>query len=304
MEFFPIRTATLRGDQKIQFDVYVPVADRQIIYLRKGDAFDGVRLQRLKEKKLKKLFIRSEDEPAYLQYIVQNVTTAYDVGSKMPLNERVEIINGAQSAGVESVMEAPGDPKNYEHVKAGASQYVDFLLKEERAVRAMLSGTRADLDIAQHGVAVSTLSVAIARRLGTKFSQIQLLALGGLLHDFGHLESKNPLFTPLEEFDDATRLSYKRHPADGLEAVQFHQHFDPAVVSIIAEHEELIDGSGYPNRLKEAQLDPLSMIVSTANDFDCMMRHQKLSREDALKKFVRLRSQFHPQEHIKALISI
>ena len=304
MEFFPIRPATLRGDQKIQFDLYIPVGERHIVYLRKGDAFDGPRLQRLKEKNLKKLFIRAEDEPAYLAYVTGNVSAAYDPTSNLPMETRAEIIQGTQQASSEAVMESPEDKKSYETARSGAGQYVDFLFKEDKAVRAMLSAGGTDQDLAQHGVAVSTLSVAIARRLGLKFSQCQLLALGALLHDFGHIDAQYPLFAPITSLDEKTRLAYKRHPADGLEVVQYHQHFDQDVVAIIAEHEELADGNGYPNRFGESQLNPLSMIVSTANAFDCLMRRDKLNREDALKKFVKDHASAHPQEHIKALISL
>src|SRR3712207_7771138 len=47
------------------------------------------------------------------------------------------------------------------------------------------------------------------------------------------------------------------------------------------------------------QSDPLSLIVSTANAFDCLMRHHKLSREDALKRFVNTRAEHHPAAHVK-----
>lgn len=302
MEFLPIRPSTLRGDQKIQFDVYVSVGGRNIIYLRKGDAFDGVRLQRLKEKNLKKLFIRNEDEPSYIKYITDTVSAAYD-SKNMPMEQRVEIIHGSQVASAESVMESPDKPSNYEQAKAGAGQYVEFLIKEESAVRAMLSGGGTELDLGQHVVAVSTISAAIGRKLGLKFSDIQLLTLGSLLHDFGHMEAKYPLFAPLDSLSHEVKLTYKRHPADGLEAVQLHQHFDETVVHIIAEHEELIDGSGYPNKFNESQLNPLAMIVATANAFDCMMRFERLSREDTLKKFVRTRAKQHPSDHINALIA-
>ena len=50
MEYVSIRTSTLRGDQRITFDVYVQVAGKQIHYLRQGDSFEGSRLARLKQK--------------------------------------------------------------------------------------------------------------------------------------------------------------------------------------------------------------------------------------------------------------
>lgn len=304
-EFHPIRTASLRGDQKIQFDIYVPVGGRQIIYLRKGDSFEGARLTRLKEKQLKKLFIRSEDEPLYLKYLEDNVNQAYDMSAKMSIESRAEIIQGAQHANAEAVLESPEDKKTYDRARSESSRYVEFLSKEERAVRAIINAGGADSDLALHGVAVGTISVGIAKRIGIKaLADLQLLVLGSLLHDFGHIDADYKIFSPLEELDELVRLGYRRHPADGLMAAQLHQHFDEAVVAMIAEHEELYDGTGYPNRLGGNLISPLALIVSTANAFDRMMRHEKLGRDECLKKFVATQAIHHHPEHVKALISL
>jgi hypothetical protein len=75
---FQFRVCTLRGDQQINFDAFVQVAGKQILYLRKGDSFEGERLKRLKAKKLRKMYIRVEDEDAYRKYMAQNIEMAYD----------------------------------------------------------------------------------------------------------------------------------------------------------------------------------------------------------------------------------
>ena len=55
MTYVPIRVSVLRGDQKIGFDAFLEVNSKYILYLRKGDSFEGARLDRLKEKKVKKI---------------------------------------------------------------------------------------------------------------------------------------------------------------------------------------------------------------------------------------------------------
>ena len=53
-DFISMRVSTLRGDLKIDFDVYVKINDKMILYIRRGDSFEGPRLKRLREKKTKK----------------------------------------------------------------------------------------------------------------------------------------------------------------------------------------------------------------------------------------------------------
>ena len=77
-DFVPIRVSTLRGDTKISFDTYVNIAEKNILFCRKGDSFEGERLNRLKKKKLKKMFILKEQEEDYRNYLTKNIEEAYD----------------------------------------------------------------------------------------------------------------------------------------------------------------------------------------------------------------------------------
>jgi putative nucleotidyltransferase with HDIG domain len=302
MDFVSIRTATLRGDQKIHFDVFVLVNGKYIAYLRQGDSLEGTRLDRLKAKKLKKMYIRPEQEQLYREYLTQNIEKAYDRGSGKSLESRAEVIQGAQQANTEAVMERPEDKAVYEMAKEGATRYVQFLLTEEKAVQSMLNIGNTDGDLAHHGVAVSTLSVAIANKIGlTDQSKVQMLALGALLHDFGHTKFPSRILAPSSQLSAEDMKTYAAHAAEGGEIVRHHRHFDEAVISIIMQHEELINGSGYPGKLIEAKTNPLAVIVSTANDFDRMMTFEKLPRADAVKKFTLNRLGLHPLEHVQAL---
>ncbi len=305
MEFVSIRTATLRGDQKIDFDLYIQIGAKYIAYIRKGDSFEGKRLDRLREKKLKKMFIRPEDEQAYRGYVTQNIEQAYDTKSPKPLENRVAVIQGAQQNSTEAVLENPESQANYDQAKDGAGRYVEFLMKEEKAVQAMLNIENTEHDLAHHGVTVSTLSVALANKLGlTDQAKVQLLALGALLHDFGHMKKTYPLFKPLKDMSKEEKAEYMKHPQVGAESVQTHRHFDKVVIQIIQQHEELVDGSGYPKGLIEKNTDPLAVIVSSANDLDRMMLSQKINRNEAGKTFMIDRLGLHPLDHFKMLKAI
>ena len=93
-EFLPIRVSTLRGDLKIPFNAYVQVAGKHIMYCREGDSFEGYRLNRLRDKKIKKLFIALEQESLYRQYVQTSIDLAYDVKSRVPLETRAEVVLG------------------------------------------------------------------------------------------------------------------------------------------------------------------------------------------------------------------
>ncbi len=305
MEFISIRVSTLRGDQKITFDTYMKINDKMLLYLRRGDSFEGTRLQKLKEKKLKKMFIDPTDEGRYREYMQKNIELAYDNTSNKNIQTRAEIVQGQLQSNVDDVFENPELAEAYLNAKDAAAKYVQFLITNSKALQAVMSIQNDDRSIAHHGVSVATLSVALAQKLGvTDIKNMQLLALGAFLHDFGHHDS--PLYPrkKTSEMNPDEVMLYQAHAAGGALKVQRKQHFDQLVLRIINEHEECADGSGYPRALTEKQIDPTSMIVSTCNAIDKLISFEGLSKDEACKKLILESVGKYPLAHIQNLIEV
>ncbi|NJL24356.1 MAG: HD domain-containing protein [Calothrix sp. SM1_5_4] len=187
MGYSSIRVSVLRGDQKIGFDVFVQVGTKHILYLRQGDSFEGTRLARLKEKKVKKMYIREEDEQLYRDYMARNIDMAYDQKGGQSMENRAQIIQGVQQAAAEAVFESPEDAEVYQAAKEGTRRFTEFLLAEDKAIKSLLAIENTDQSLGHHGVTVASLAVEIAKITGYKETKnLSIMALGGLLHDLGH----------------------------------------------------------------------------------------------------------------------
>lgn len=301
MEYVSIRVSTLRGDQKIDFNAYIKINDKMVLYLRKGDSFEGERLARLKSKKLRKMFINPDEENAYRNYMQKNIEQAYDNKSGKDIQTRAEVIQGAQQAKTEEVFENPDNVEKYNDAKDAAGRYVEFLLSNSLAVRSILNMNNEDQSLSHHGVTVATYAVALAEKLGLKDDKkTQLLTLGALLHDFGHQDSQILLNRPLSQFSKEELAQYWEHPSDGAKKVQTKKHFDLNVINIINQHEEKIDGSG-PLKLLEKDQDPLALIVSSANAVDRLVTYEGVPRQDAGKKMMMDQVGTHPLNHMQFL---
>lgn len=285
MDYVSIRVSTLRGDQKIDFNTYVKINDKMILYTREGDSFEGARLSRLKDKKLKKLYILTDEEERYRNYLQKNIESAYEDSNK-DITTRAEIIQGAQQGYAEEVLENPQNAAAYSVAKDAAEKYVQFIMNNSSALKAVMSIENNDKNIAHHGVTVATLSIALAQKIGlSDTKKTQLLSLGALLHDLGHQGSPLVLNQKLKTMSAADKALWAKHSTDGANKVSDKQHFDPLVIRIIAEHEEMINGEG-PRGLHEKDLDPLSIIVSTANALDRLITYEGLNSEDATKSLM------------------
>lgn len=301
-EYVSIRVSTLRGDQKIDFDAYLKINDKFVHYVRKGDSFEGERLQRLKAKKLKKMFILPTDEEGYRQYLHKNIEMAYDKNSGKSIQTRAEIVQGNQQSQTEAVMENPENEAVYNDAKDAASKFANFIMNEDAAIGHILGITNVDQNIAHHGVTVSTLANALAKRLGmTDPKQMQLLTLGALLHDFDHFHSGLHVARPLKDFSADEFKIYKNHPLAGAQKVQDKKHFDQSVLNIIAQHEEYVDGKGFPEGIPESKMDPLAVIVASCNALDRMITFEGADRKNAVKQLIITSVGKYPLQHIQLL---
>ncbi len=279
-----------------------------VLYLKKGDSFEGIRLKKLKEKKLKKMFIAVDEENSYLDYLEKNINLAYDNKSQVNIQTRAEIIQGDQQSKTEEVFEDLDNVKTYHVAKEAAGKYVDFILSNDKALSSILnvnnSENSIDQKISHHSVAVATLSIALANKLGINDSRrAQLLTMGALLHDFGHFDSTIDYTKAIGKMRPLEASFYFTHPTSGAEKVRGKKHFDEAVINIIEQHEELIDGTG-PGHLLEADTDPLALIVSSCNAIDRLITYQGIDRSEAVKFSQAEAPGTHPQAHYNFLHEI
>ncbi len=303
-DYVSIRVSTLRGDQKIDFDAYLKIDEKWILYLRQGDSFEGSRLDRLKTKKLKKMYIATDDESKYRDYMQKNIEMAYDDKSGKDIKTRSEIIQGVQQNSAEDVFEKPENAEAYNSAKDASAKYVDFLIKNNDAVKSIVALPNLDQSIAHHGVTVSTLGVALAEQLKLfDPKQRQLLALGGLLHDFGHFDSTLNIARPMKDFSKEELEIYKRHPIEGAQKVKDKNHMDLAVTTIIHQHEEKCDGSG-PLGFLEPQIDPMALVIGACNAIDRSMTYEGSSRDQVVKKMLVDELGKFPLQYIQTLGTI
>jgi putative nucleotidyltransferase with HDIG domain len=305
MEYISVRVSTLRGDQNIPFNLYVHLNDKHILYIRKGDSFEGTRLEKLKSKKLKKMFILIDDEQKYRSYLSLNMDVALDKNSKKSIEDRSQIVQGAIQASAEEVIENIESAEAYNTAKLGADQYVQFILNNDKALKSIVSVENSEQDIYHHGVTVSCLAVGLAQKLGlTNPKQLQILTMGALMHDIGHTFHTVSVSRSLSEMSAADLATYKSHSQIGADRVRNLKHFDVAVTRIILEHEECINGSGFPSGIRENKFDELAQLVAITNKYDRLVTYEKHTPDDAIKKMLVEYIGRYSLNHLKELKSV
>ncbi|MGA8262505.1 MAG: HD domain-containing phosphohydrolase [Arenicellales bacterium] len=118
-----------------------------------------------------------------------------------------------------------------------------------------------------HQGRVSTLGEQIARRLGMSEREIATIRMAGKIHDVGKVSIPAEI---LMKPSSLTGLEYsfiKRHAELGADIVK-DVDFDGPVLEVILQHHERLDGSGYPNGIRD--LIPEARVIAVADVFDAM----------------------------------
>ena len=119
-----------------------------------------------------------------------------------------------------------------------------------------------------HGLNVAILSLMLAKGLDLDVEQARILGTGALLHDIGLMEIPDRvLMKSQDEHTRPERELYARHVEYGVR-IGRQIALSGGATEIIAQHHEMIDGSGYPGGFRLEQMAPLARVVSLANFYD------------------------------------
>ena len=134
----------------------------------------------------------------------------------------------------------------------------------------MLNNMRQiDDSIYAHSLNVALVSHKLGKWLKLSEEDLKILTLCGLLHDVGKSALPPELLNKPGKYTDEEYAQIKKHPVLGLQMMQ-NQQLNVHIKKSILMHHERCDGSGYPQGLKQDQLDDFAMIVAIADVYDAM----------------------------------
>jgi response regulator RpfG family c-di-GMP phosphodiesterase len=120
--------------------------------------------------------------------------------------------------------------------------------------QALLEGLIAALDYRDaetqwHSRRVSLYARRLAQQLGMQEPELTVIEHGALLHDIGKIGVRDRVLLKPGPLTTDEWSEMKRHPELGWALLQRVDYLRPAS-SIVLQHQEKYDGSGYPSRLK------------------------------------------------------
>ena len=128
-----------------------------------------------------------------------------------------------------------------------------------------------------HQRRVAHLAGTLARRLGWPAAEVHSIELAASLHDLGMISVPAATLTKSDLLATQEVRQIQQHVQTGV-LMLAHIEFPGPVTTLIAQHHERLNGSGYPEGLSGSAILPGAQLIGMADMLDAMTRDRPYQR--------------------------
>ena len=120
-----------------------------------------------------------------------------------------------------------------------------------------------------HSERVNLVSMLIGRAMNLRPEQMETLRWASILHDVGKIGMPESILRKPGRLSGSEFTIIREHPDRGYRLLRPIRQLEDAARCVRAHHER-VDGTGYPEGLRGAEIPLLSRIISVADTFDAL----------------------------------
>lgn len=165
---------------------------------------------------------------------------------------------------LEAVQSAPRDATA--PCLAMVTTYVNEMLDNGEASIRLLSEAAGDKS-SMHPVNVTIIALLLGKAMGLSRSELMDLGMAAFLHDIGKVKLPDRVRWLEDNFSSAEYRLYQEHVAQGLAVGRAMDLASPSLVAML-QHHEMVDGSGFPARLRGDAMGAAGRILALVNRYD------------------------------------
>lgn len=158
--------------------------------------------------------------------------------------------------------------------KAHEQQALILRQSLEQSIQTIASTVEArDPYTAGHQRRVAELATAIAREMKLPEEQVNGIHLAAIIHDLGKIHVPAEILSKPGRLNAIEFQLIQMHPQEGYNILK-DVKFPWPIATIILQHHEKLDGSGYPQGLKGEQILLEAKIIAVADVVEAMSSHR------------------------------
>lgn len=146
------------------------------------------------------------------------------------------------------------------------------LLSEVNVEISVLKGLDIFTNAHVQGVVKTTL--AMCMKMNKSYEEVKTCVISAYLHDVGKIKIPPEILQKQARLTDEEYQEIKKHTVYGYEMCMEYPTFKKYAAIVRAHHENL-DGTGYPDGLKENEIPPEASLIKVADVYDALTQRRQ-----------------------------
>jgi len=186
-------------------------------------------------------------------------------------------------------------PINLVQLKQWVSDIVDCLISVDAELLRLFYEYTSENYVYSHMVNTTIMAAEVGLGLGYNKSQLNELGLASFLHDIGMINVEK-LAMETRRLSEEEYNQIKNHPLYGADILSKIKDISEPVIYVAKEEHERMNGTGYPQGLKDGEISEYARIVAIADVYEALTHNRpyrkKISAHEAMKELIAPNPQF------------
>ena len=276
-EYCRIKTPLLLRVAPLKGDVFIRLSSVKYVKLfNQGDSFDAKDVEKyLGNKKIEYLYLRNSDAAEFVSKLQADLEKLLQSPQTTP-EQAERVARQVQEAVQELGLTLGFTPEVQAIAKQGVDIAVKSIGKSPRLSKVFeILQKDGGNYLSAHSMALAHVSCSLSLALEWPSSTtFQKLTFAAFFHDItlsnqdlARVSSLFELAEKAAKFTDVEIQSFKNHPITVAELIRRFNEVPSDVDTIVIQHHELPDGSGFPRGIMASHIMPLSSVFIVAHDY-------------------------------------
>ncbi len=276
--YIPVSLKKFRPDSLVNFNLYIKVKNRLVLYRDQNIVITGKDIENLKANGVENLYIKKEDRKKYREYLEKNLEGILK-NPEVDLSVKATYLYESAVNVVEDIFKHPKRGEIIKRSKKVVNHTVDFILSGPDAFVNLLQIRAHDYYTFTHSVNVCTFAIALGNKISAFDDKtLRELGVGALLHDLGKSMVDPKIINKPSKLTPAEWEEMKKHPEYGVMLAKESGLVSEQSMLIIGQHHEKYNGTGYPKGLKGKQISLFGRIGTIVDVFDAITTTRSYSK--------------------------
>ena len=268
-EYYPVYLRNLAAGRPPMVDLYHQVGGQYVLYCEANAIFSESARWRLLDNNVRRLFVRFKNgELRAGDLTLGDVIALPDSQISPYLKSR--LVYYSITANATTVFSSPGNGVSVTTAKQTVEVVVNYLVDHPHILVPVIRLMRHDPSLVTHSTNVCIYATGLGHAGGLGGEALTNLSLGGLLHDIGMTRVPESIVGKPGPLTADQWAILHQHPKWGVEMLGEEPTTRSTIRTIVYQHHERLDGSGYPLKLGKGDIHLLARIVGLVDKYDAL----------------------------------